>query len=282
MRLTSEQWHHLALSYHSNPNQGWSQIEKATTIKKSKESYPLSYRAYYPDRKEYPNELFRLHRPPLGLLVSGEKPLPPWSRRVAIVGTRKSTPIGLTQAYLTAQQLIQAEYHVVSGLAYGIDIQAHRACINLDGPGSPIAVLPSHPQDCYPKIHRQEQKQIESCGHIVSEYFHRGSPQKWQFIARNRIIAALSAAVIVIEAPKKSGALHTADMALELGIPVLVLNGPAHQWSYEGSRKLIQEGAIVCDHPKNIVSLLEHHITPRNWNHLKFENQVAQQGILSF
>ncbi len=198
------------------------------------------------------NELYS--RGPLQRLLS--RPL------VAIVGSRKVSAYGKAVTERFAHELAQAGVVIVSGLALGVDSIAHQAC--LDTGGQTIAVLPAALDRMYPAQHYNlAQAIIRQGGALVSEYAPgSGSPQKYQFIARNRIIAGLSRAVIITEAAINSGSLHTAHFALEQGIDVWAVPGNITSVTSAGTNKLIQMGAQPLLNTADVLETL--HITPQS------------------
>lgn len=167
---------------------------------------------------------------------------------VAIVGSRDVTTYGKKATYKLAYDLAKAGVVIISGLAIGVDSIAHQA--SLDAGGRTIAVLPSCLEAIYPKRHFDLANNIVKNGGLLLSEYPKGQagPQKYQFIARNRLIAALSNAVIVTEAKKKSGSLHTANFALEQGIDVYAVPGEIYSPNSEGTNQLIQNGAgLVTD-----------------------------------
>ncbi len=206
------------------------------------------------------NRLRRLHDAPQQLFYKGADPSHLLQApAVALVGSRKMTPYGRAVTELLAAELARAGVVIISGLALGVDSAAHRAC--LEAGGITIAVLPSSPDVIYPASHRELADQIVlQGGALLSEYGERTSPKQYTFIARNRIIAALADAVIVTEAAEKSGALHTADFALDLGIPVMAVPGNITSTMSGGTNRLIQTGALPVTSALDILDALG--ITP--------------------
>jgi DNA processing protein len=166
-----------------------------------------------------------------GILPDPEKPL------AAIVGTRKPSGAGSRAAYDFGKALGTAGIPVVSGLALGIDALAHRG--NLEGGGPTAAVLGSSPDQIYPASNRPLARRIvEGGGVILSEYPPGTGPFKWNFPARNRIIAGLARGTLIVEAPEKSGALITAAFALELGRDLWVARAGTASPRGAGNRRL--------------------------------------------
>jgi DNA processing protein len=161
---------------------------------------------------------------------------------VAVVGTRKCTPYGLTTAESIAHKLSQHGFIVVTGLALGVDTAATRGALR--GGTRVIGVIGSGPDFVYPPENKSLFEDVERCGVIISEYPPGTPAVKTHFPARNRIISGISLGAAVIEAPKRSGALITAARALEQGRDVFTLPGNVDAESCAGSNSLLREGAI--------------------------------------
>lgn len=190
---------------------------------------------------------------PPALFGRGAIPLPD-QPRVSIVGTRTASTYGKAAALKFGQHLASAGVQVVSGGAYGIDANAHRGA--LDAGGTTMAILGTGIENLQPAANSSLFQEIMLKGTILSQ-FAVGSPGKGDaFIARNHTIAAFSHAVVVIEAPEKSGALHTARAAAELGREVFVVPGPITLENFRGSHALIRDGATLVDHPGQILEQL--------------------------
>lgn len=195
-------------------------------------------------RRYLPQELLRLPQPPRQLYMSADtldqvlkEP------RIAIVGSRKVTPYGRAVTTKFAAELAGKGVVIVSGLALGVDSIAHTSC--LQAGGTTIAVLPSGLDKITPTSHAQLAHQItRSHGLLVTEYAPGSNPIRINFVARNRIIAALAEGLLIPEAAINSGSLHTARFALELGIPVMTVPGPITNPMSEGTNNLIKAGAI--------------------------------------
>lgn len=198
-----------------------------------------------------PRILKEIPGPPEKLFVMGELPNDN-TPLIAIVGTRKATTYGLNIAVKLAEELSQAGIIVVSGLAMGIDTAAHTGALR---GGSPtIAVLGNGLPKIYPAQNENLAKKIiQEGGAIVSEYETDMPSYKNQFIQRNRIISGLSLAVVVIEAPAKSGALATAGFAARQGREVFVIPGPVNHSNYAGSHSLIRDGARLVTSTEDIL-----------------------------
>lgn len=173
--------------------------------------------------------------------------------RIAIVGTRRATSYGLRVTRELAAAFARAGACVVSGLANGIDGAAHQAA--LDENGATIAVLGTGFNHAFPKGHRAMQHTIAQRGMLLTELDPDLHGQRFTFPSRNRIIAALAELTIVVEAPEKSGALITADHALELGRAVAALPGPIDQPQSAGTNQLIAAGAHVITRIEDALAL---------------------------
>lgn len=173
---------------------------------------------------------------------------------VAIVGTRSATTYGKACAYKFAEALASAGVTVVSGGAMGIDSAAHRGAIAAGG--RTVAVLGSGIDKPQPSVNFDLFQQIKLKGLLISQ-FAVGTPVASRtLLARNILIASLSIATIVIEAPSKSGALHTANDATDLGREVFVVPANIDQNSFRGSFALIRDGATLVTHPSDILTHL--------------------------
>jgi DNA processing protein len=189
---------------------------------------------------EYPPQLYDLASPPTRLWAIGDlatlcEPV------VAIVGTRRATSYGLRITRALASAFARAGACVVSGMALGIDGAAHRGA--LDGGGRTVAVLGSGVDRPYPRANLAIYREIAEKGLLLSEMEPGAHPHRGSFPNRNRIIAGLARLTIIVEAPFKSGAIHTVRYALELNREVAVVLGPIDSPQSAGSNLLIREGA---------------------------------------
>ena len=174
-------------------------------------------------RSGYPALLRELHDPPPRLYFRGGPAELLDLPAVAIVGARSCSPYGAQVARELARELGAAGVVVVSGLARGVDGEAHRGA--LAAGGLTVAVLGCGIDRDYPRAHAQLAGRIAESGAVVSEYPPGIEPSPWRFPARNRIVAGLARATVVVEARERSGALITADFALELGRDVFAVPG---------------------------------------------------------
>jgi len=195
-----------------------------------------------PGDPDYWPAFLRLEDPPVGVFVRG-RPLDPGDERVAVVGSRRPTPTGREVAADLASGLASCGIVTVSGGAFGIDTAAHRGA--LVAGGATVAVLGSGIDQPHPRGNRRLFADIESAGTLISEYPPGVPAEPFRFPARNRLIAALSRAVIVVEGATKSGARITAEHAMELGLEVFAVPGAVTNPLAETPLELIREGATL-------------------------------------
>lgn len=211
------------------------------------------------DSGNYPVGLRSLYRPPLVLYVQGGSGTPPFSwdaPSLAIVGSRKADNSGFRIAQRLAEELAASGVRVVSGLAVGIDAAAHDGALSSGKSGATIAVFGHGLAHCYPKQNERLRDRILAHGGVLmSEYPPLQPPLPQQFIARNRIIAGLSRAVVVVQATAKSGSLATARFGLDQGKEILVLPGSVDDPRYEGSNRLIREGATMVTSAQDVLEV---------------------------
>ena len=206
------------------------------------------------DRPGYPPRLRELHDAPARLYVRGERRDALERPVVAIVGARSCSAYGAQVAQTLARDLAAAGMTVVSGLARGIDGEAHRGA--LEGGGLTAAVLGCGIDRDYPARHGELARRIAASGLIVSEYPPGTEPAPWRFPARNRIIAALAGATVIVEARERSGALITADFALDLGREVFAVPGEITASLSAGTNGLIRQGAAPLLAPEDVFDAL--------------------------
>jgi DNA processing protein len=200
---------------------------------------------------DYPQLLEWTENPPDVLFVRGEIPSSP---AIAVVGTRRCTTYGRRLARSFARAIAVAGWVVVSGLARGIDGEAHRAM--LDAPGLGIGVLGCGIDVVYPREHRDLYEQLASSGALVTEYPPGTAPNGWRFPPRNRIISGLAKAVVVVEAAVTGGALVTAARAAEQGRTVFAVPGDVDRAASEGCNLLIRDGAVPVLGPGDLIEAL--------------------------
>ena len=173
---------------------------------------------------------------------------------IAIVGTRNVTEYGRGLAHRFGLEFARAGWTVVSGLARGIDTAAHRGA--LDGGGRTIAVTACGLDMVYPPENRDLMLEIERNGAVLSEWAPGTPPASWHFPARNRLVSGLSCAVVVVEAQPKSGALISANFAVEHGREVFAVPGNVHKPQSHGPHQLIREGAYLAQSADDVLQYL--------------------------
>jgi DNA processing protein len=194
----------------------------------------------------FPRGLAEIHDPPPGIFVRAARPLAiDACPTVAIVGARACSSYGAAVATELARDLAAAGVLVVSGLARGVDAAAHRGALQR---GTTLAVLGCGVDRDYPRAHATLAAEIARSGWIVSEYPPGVEPAPWRFPARNRIVAGLAQVTVVVEARERSGALITADLALDEGREVLAVPGEITSQLSRGTNALLRLGAtpVTC------------------------------------
>jgi DNA processing protein len=172
---------------------------------------------------------------------------------VAIVGARACSPYGAQVARMLGRELAAAGLVVVSGLARGVDGEAHRGA--LEAGGVTVAVLGCGIDRDYPAVHAELARRIGERGLVVSEYEPGVEPAPWRFPARNRIIAGLAAVTVIVEARERSGALITADFALEDGREVFAVPGEITGALAVGTNRLLRQGAAPLTSADDVLEL---------------------------
>lgn len=178
---------------------------------------------------------------PIGLWVKGPLPLDRLGDAVAVVGSRSATTYGAEVAGDLAAGLARAEHCVVSGAAFGIDQAAHRGALAVGGPS--VAVLACGVDRAYPVAHKALLDHLAAHGAVVSELAPGCAPTRLRFLARNRLIAALTRGTVVVEAAVRSGALNTANWAFRLNRQLMGVPGPVSSAPSQGVHQLIRSGA---------------------------------------
>ncbi|HSF62457.1 MAG TPA: DNA-processing protein DprA, partial [Gaiellaceae bacterium] len=202
----------------------------------------------------FPALLAAIHDPPPALFLRGGGEAELLARpAVAVVGARACSSYGRSVSRSLARELATAGLVVVSGMARGIDGEAHRGA--LEAGGTTVAVLGCGIDRDYPAAHAELARRIREEGLIVSEYEPGVEPAPWRFPARNRIIAGLCAATVVVEARERSGALITADFALEEGRDVLAVPGEITSSLSAGTNALLRLGAAPVTRAADVFEL---------------------------
>jgi len=204
--------------------------------------------------KDYPTNLRYIYDPPATVYLKGNI-VPEDNIAIAIVGSRRATHYGLKNAKSLAFELAVRGITIVSGLARGVDSAAHRGA--LEAKGRTIAVLGSGLNVIYPKENERLAEEIAQNGAVISEFPLDAGPQRYHFPRRNRVISGLSLGVVVVEAAQKSGALITANCALEQGREVFALPGKIDSFTSRGTHDLIKQGAKLVESIEDIIEELE-------------------------
>lgn len=212
------------------------------------------WRWLIPGDADYPPLLSSLVDPPLGLFVCGRLSDAP---TVAIVGSRKATPYGRQVARLLGEELGRSGVVTVSGMARGVDAEAHRGALGVGGVS--WAVWGSGPDRVYPPEHAGLAAEISGSGALLTEYPPGTPPRRHHFPERNRILAGLSRAVVVVEAAARSGALITARLAMEEGREVLAVPGNIFSELSVGPNTLIRVGARPLLTPRDLFEAIGVH-----------------------
>lgn len=199
----------------------------------------------------YPPLLRAIYDPPPVLYLQGRLP-PPEALCVAVVGSRRATVYGKQVAEELGAALSEAGVWVVSGLARGVDGAAHRGALR--GGGRTVAVLGCGLDVVYPPEHASLQEEVAARGAVVSEFPPGTPPHQLHFPARNRIISGLSRGVVVVEAAAKSGALITAELALDQGRDVFAVPGPVTSPLSRGTNRLLKEGARLVEEAADVLA----------------------------
>lgn len=202
----------------------------------------------------YPPSLREIHDPPFLLYVKGEI-LEQHRHAIAVVGSRRATHYGRESARRLSFQLAHAGLTVISGLARGIDTAAHEAA--LAAGGRTIAVLGSGIGELYPPENAALAEKIAESGAVVSEFPVLYLPDRQSFPLRNRIVSGMSDGILVVEAPTRSGALITANQAMDQGRNVYAVPGPIDRPTSAGCHRLIQDGAKLVTDARDILEDLE-------------------------
>ena len=204
----------------------------------------------------YPKRLKNIDDPPVVLYYKGRLPDFDENPLIAVVGTRKASPYGLTAAKRLGYQIAKCGGTVVSGMASGIDSVAMQGALTAGG--TVIGVLGCGADQVYPASNRALFADTERYGCILSEFPPGTPPNGWNFPKRNRIISGLSCGVLVVEAPEKSGALITARQALDQGRDVFVVPGNIDVDTFVGSNRLLRDGAILASSGWDVLSEYQH------------------------
>lgn len=216
---------------------------------------PHRIRWITPLDREYPRvSLGRLHDPPGVLFLRGDVSRLHDQVLIGVVGARRGTPRGRRVALRMGASLARSEVTVVSGLALGIDAAAHQGCVDVGGRG--IAVLAGGIDRITPPRNVGLGEALLERGLLVSEHPPGTTPRPFDFVARNRIIAGLSEALVVVEAAPRSGALTTLDFATQVGSTAMIVPGPVDCPHSQGTLAALRDGAIPVRHAQDVLDSL--------------------------
>ena len=203
----------------------------------------------------FPAPLRDDHEPPAVLFTRGS--LDALGRpRVAVVGTRRCTHAGRVTARELGRDLAAAGVCVISGLAHGIDAEAHRGALSATAGAKPVAVVGTGLDVVYPRGNADVWAQVAADGCVICEYPLATPPAPWRFPARNRIIAALADVVVVVESHARGGSMHTVDAALERDRPVMVVPGPIRSPASAGTNDLLAAGSAPVRDAADVLAVL--------------------------
>lgn len=225
------------------------------------------------DSENFPETLKDISSPPVLLYCLGELPSVSDKLFVSVVGTREMTEYGEQKAFEIASDLATAGAVVVSGMALGVDGAAHAGAIS--GGGKTVAFLGCGIDRVYPPVHRQLEANIIKHGAVITEYSPGTPPNKYNFPRRNRLISAISKATLVIEGPRRSGALITGETALKQGRAVYALPGNVNERNGFCTAVLLKEGAKCATCADDILSDFSHEYNGKI-NIFKLLNKVPQ------
>lgn len=203
----------------------------------------------------YPAFLGELHSPPVFLYAIGDVGLLRRPVSATVIGSRRPSTYGRRVTGSLVRSWSAMGVIIVSGLAAGIDGEAHRAALDIGG--RTVAVLGCGPDVVYPTAHADLHRRIGAHGLLISEYPPGTPPRRQHFPARNRLLSALSAAVVVSEAARRSGTMITTDFALDLGLPVLAVPGPVDAPLSQGTNRLLRDGCAVLLEAADLLPYLD-------------------------
>lgn len=227
----------------------------------------------------YPEKLRHIHDMPLGLFYYGKLP-DEKQPLIAVVGAREASGYGLEAARYFSRKLAENGVGIISGLARGVDGEAHKG--TLQGGGDTWGVLGCGINICYPKENYRLYEQMKIKGGILSEYGNGCKPEAWHFPLRNRIISGLSDGVFVVEARENSGSLITVDLGLEQGKNIYALPGNFHASLSRGCHQLIQNGAKLVYKPEDILEDFNIDILERNGSKEKIKLSLDKSEQLVY
>ena len=233
------------------------------------------YPAIHKHDEQYPPQLREIASPPKTLYVRGY--MPKGKPLIGIVGTRMCTPYGKRATEYIAKGLVRAGVVIVSGMANGIDTEAHKAALNAGG--ETIAVLGSGIDDSvlYPRSNVKLAREIEQHGAVISEFDPYAKSETYYFPQRNRVISGLSLGVVVVEAKERSGALITANFALDQNREVFAVPGSMYWETSAGPNNLIKQGAKCVTCAEDILEELNIAVPDNEKTKITAANEIQQK-----
>ena len=254
-----------------------SQRGKLDACREEEAAAKLGARLITPMDGEYPAPLKTIHDPPLCLYVKGTLEKKD-AQALAVVGTRRVSHYGAAQADRLAYQVSKAGFVVVSGLARGIDTVAHKAALKAGG--RTLAVLGGALDKLYPPENQGLAEEIVAHGAVLSEFPLGREPDRTTFPYRNRVVSGLSKGVLVVEAGVDSGAMNTAEQALEQGRSVLAVPGRVDMEGARGPHRLIQNGARLVEDVSDILKEFEFLFPPAEQARIVRQQDARQRLAL--
>ena len=241
----------------------------------------MSYEVRELESEDFPKLLFQIEDPPEKLFLAGKLPRPE-CKFLCVVGSRKNSNYGREVCRKLIEGLRGTNIVVVSGLALGIDSIAHQAALNT---GLKTIALPGsglHPKVMYPRTNlRLAEEIIKNGGALLSEFKEKFKATTWSFPQRNRLMAGMSDAVLIVEAEEKSGTLITARLAMEYNRDVLVVPGDIFSRNSVGSNNLIKDGAIPIFNSEDILKHFGMETSRKNEIRDLSENEKAVIAVLT-
>lgn len=254
------------LDTYATPEEAWSHIREARkeevlqqALREQDFVAQHQLHTFYYRNEDYPYRLRECPDAPVLLLGKGNIQCNK-GKMVSIVGTRQATERGRqqTERLVTELSRMVPDVTIISGLAYGIDIAAHRAANKI---GLPTLIIPAHGLDrIYPPLHRPDAIAALEKGGILTEYFTGTNPDRFNFVARNRIVAGMADAVVVVESKQKGGSLITANLAMDYGRDVFAYPGRPSDEQSLGCNELIR------DHRAGLIDSAEDLIRAMQWD----------------
>ncbi|MBR6254268.1 MAG: DNA-processing protein DprA [Clostridiales bacterium] len=252
----------------------WSKFKEAPVMKNFEEykKFVINHRIRSVNKldDEYPEYMESLQNMPLIIFYRGDLSLLSKDKtRVCIVGTRRPSAYGRRVTREFAGTLAKHDMVIVSGMARGVDTRAHEAC--LEAGGKTIAVMPCGLDKIYPAENRELFENIEKEGLLISELTPGTDPIRQYFPARNRILSAISDCVLITEAGKNSGTLHTASFAINQGKEVFAVPSIIYSDTADGNLSLLKDGASIATEPEDILAYMAKAVFFRELEEIKEE-----------